>query len=385
MSDLVDGARRHSAWTAAAVVVLVTVAAVVVAGAPSSQGPPLDPGSTGPLGTKALVELLGDLGTHVTVTSGVPQAQGQGHALVLKDNLDARTRRGLLAWAHSGGALVVADPTSKLTGLRPLGQVNGTRTLSGCSLPSLRQVGRIQPVGGALLSVPRSAVGCFYQGHHPWLVAHPEGAGMVTTLGGPDAFTNANLGRADNAVLAAALLLGPRPGSAVYLLAPPGPGTGRTGLLGLVGPRVRLALVELALAFVVLVLWRARRLGHPVPETQPVQIEGCELVRAVGALLRRAHRPEAAAAVLRAGLRQDLAGRLGLDPSAPVTAASALLASSGHDLPAPVVALALGDQTAQDQALGDPAEGGQAVSTDAQLVSVARAIAVVRRELADVR
>ncbi|PZS16833.1 MAG: hypothetical protein DLM54_10600, partial [Acidimicrobiales bacterium] len=321
-------------------VAVVTVAAVVLAGAPPRPGAPLDPGSTGPLGTKALVELLDGLGAHVSVASGIPRQQ-HGHALVLVDNLGAPTRRGLVAWVRSGGTLVVADPSSKLTAVRPVGRLNDSKLLSGCRLPTLRQVGHIQPAGGALLSVPPSAVGCFYRGRRPWLVSRPEGAGMVIALGGPGAFTNANLGRADNAVLASALLVAPQAGAAIRLLAPPGPGSGRTSLLGLVGPRVRLALVQLALAFVVLVLWRARRLGRPVSEVQPVQIEGSELVRAVGALLRRAHRPEAATAVLRAGLRQDLAGRLGVDPSAPVAAATAALTSC-TDLPAPLVALALG-------------------------------------------
>lgn len=382
--------RRHSAGATVSVVVVATVAAVVLAGAPPTAGPPLDPSSVGPLGTKALVDLLGQLGARVNVTPSVPQRgpiakpasrAGPGAALVLVDNLDPAARRRLVSFARAGGTLVVADPTSKLTGTRPLGRVGSDQVLSGCPVPSLRQVRQVQPGGGDTLSLPpsslpRGALGCFRHQGHPWLVERPDGAGTVIALGGPGALTNANLGRADNAVLAA-VLLAPHPGSNVVLLTPPPPGSGKTSLLGLVGPRVRWALVQLGLAFVVLAGWRARRLGRPVPEAQPVQIEGCELVRAVGALLRRARHPEAAAALVRAGLRQDLVARLGVDQDA---AAVAEVLTRSTALPPRVVALALGDQAAGDEALTAGPD-----ATDAQLVSVAQAVAAVRREMVDVR
>ena len=59
-------------------------------------------------------------------------------------------------------------------------------------------------------------------------------------------------------------------------------------------------------------LWKGRRLGRPVAETQPVQIAGSELVVAVGNLMQKAGRPEAAASQLRDDLRRDLTSRLGL-------------------------------------------------------------------------
>ena len=79
---------------------------------------------------------------------------------------------------------------------------------------------------------------------------------------------------------------------------------------------MRLALGQLLVAFVVFALWRARRLGKPVAEVPPVQIAASELVVAVGNLLQKSGKPEAAAARLRADLHRELVGRLGVSPSA---------------------------------------------------------------------
>src|SRR6266581_6954843 len=76
-----------------------------------------------------------------------------------------------------------------------------------------------------------------------------------------------------------------------------------------VAPRVRLAMWQLVVAFAVLVLWRARRLGRPVAEAQPVQIPGSELVVAVGNLLQRARGRGQAAGLLTDDLRRTLAER----------------------------------------------------------------------------
>jgi len=117
-------------------------------------------------------------------------------------------------------------------------------------------------------------------------------------------------------VLLASLLV-PAEGTTVQVLQPPLPGGGTAGLGDLIAPRVRLALWQLVVAFVLLALWRARRLGRPVAEPQPVQLPGAELVVAVGNLLQRAKGRGQAAGLLTDDLRRSLAERLGLPPSAP--------------------------------------------------------------------
>ena len=64
------------------------------------------------------------------------------------------------------------------------------------------------------------------------------------------------------------------------------------------------------MAALLLALWRARRLGRPVAEPVPVELAGSELTAAVGDLMARGHRREAAAAGLRDGVRRAL-GRAG--------------------------------------------------------------------------
>ena len=78
-----------------------------------------------------------------------------------------------------------------------------------------------------------------------------------------------------------------------------------------------------------LALWRARRLGRPVLEPQPVQLPASDLVVAVGDLMQRAKGRDQAATVLRDDLRRTLAERLGLPPATPAeVVADAVAATS---------------------------------------------------------
>jgi hypothetical protein len=163
-----------------------------------------------------------------------------------------------------------------------------------------------------------------------------------------------------------ASLLAPSPGGGqVWVLRPPLPGGGTAGLGDLVAPRVRLALWQLAVAFVVLALWRARRLGRPVAEPQPVQVPGSELVVAVGNLLQRARGRGQAAGLLSDDLRRSLAERLGLPPSTPadqVADAAAQRTGIGRER----VLRALAPPAPRDEA---------------ELVALSQAVDAVRREV----
>jgi hypothetical protein len=167
----------------------------------------------------------------------------------------------------------------------------------------------------SVLAVPEGAVGCYTRNDDAWLVAQPLGAGTIVVTGGPAFVTNSLLGEADNAVLAAALLA-PRPGTRVGILAPDfapaGRDQGPDSLSDLIPLPLRLAALQLIVAFVLVALWRSRRLGKPVAEPQEVQLPGSELVVAVGTLLHRTAAHDHAVEVLRADLRHTLSERLGL-------------------------------------------------------------------------
>jgi hypothetical protein len=128
---------------------------------------------------------------------------------------------------------------------------------------------------------------------------------------------------------------------------------------------VKRAILQLAVAFAIFAVWRARRLGRPVPEPQPVAVAGSELVAAVGNLLDRTRSPVHAAELLRADLRRFLADHLGLPA----------------DSPPEVLATVAADRTGVDEARLLWALGPQPITDDAGLVTLARTIDSIREEV----
>jgi len=345
-----------------------------VLAAPSGQGAPLDPNGTGPLGAKALVEVLRAYGAEVSLVDGVP-GPGVQAAVVLSDRLDDDRRAGLQRWAAGGGLLLVADPSSPLQLGAP------TRAGNGLTVEDLHPDGQCHDLGlgrlrlsagpSLLLRAPGTAglTRCFpYQlsggEEADFLLASHPGSGTVVALGGAGLWTNGRLAADDNAALAVDLLA-PRPGTRVAVLVPSRAGSGHGTAYGLLGPRVRSALLQLLVAFGVLAWWRGRRLGSPVPERQPVPVAGAEIVTAVGGLLARTRNRDAAARQLRDGARRWMGERLGLGRTAPpARVADAAAARLGRD-PSGVLAL-LADRPVLD---------------DAELVRLAQSLTQLRQEV----
>jgi hypothetical protein len=375
------GARKVVPWLA---VVVGVALVVVVAGRGEEEGSPLDPASPGPLGTKALVEVLRELGGEVRVSGEQPGA-GTETALLLSDDLSPGRRQRLLDWVGRGGTLVVADPSSGVTAVEQAGSTQigllDAEIERRCDVAALADVGRVAAPGGTVFEVPegQGAPGapggpggppnggtraCFPRNDGAWLLVQPVGGGTVVRLGGASVLVNRELGEADNAVLLASLLV-PAEGTGVQVLQPPLPGGGDAGLTDLIAPRVRLALWQLVVAFVLLALWRARRLGRPVAEPQPVQLPGAELVVAVGNLLQRARGRGQAAGLLTDDLRRSLAERLGMPLSTPADqVADTVAARTG--IPRERVLRTLTRSTPRDEA---------------ELVALSQAIDTVRREV----
>jgi hypothetical protein len=370
--------RRALPWVA---VVLGVALVVAVAGRGAEEGNPLDPASPGPLGTKGLVEVLRGLGGRVTVSAGQP-GTGTDTALLLSDDLTPQRRQGLLDWVRRGGTLVVADPSSGVTRVEPTGSTRfgllDAEIERRCAEPALRDAERVAAPGGVVFEIPEgqgapgnrpdATQACFPRNDGGWLLVQPLGGGTVVRLGGASALVNQELGEADNAILLASLLA-PVEGTAVQVLQPPLPGGGTAGLGDLIAPRVRLALWQLVLAFVLLALWRARRLGRPVAEPQPVQLPGAELVVAVGNLLQRAKGRGQAAGLLTDDLRRSLAERLGLPPSTPADQVADTVAER-TGIPRERVLRTLTRTTPRDEA---------------ELVALSQAADTIRREVTRVR
>jgi Domain of unknown function (DUF4350) len=366
-------------WLAVVVGFAVVVA---IGGRRADEGSPLDPASPGPLGTKGLVEVMKELGGRVVISPEAPAA-GTEAALLLSDDLTPGRRQELLDWVGRGGTLVVADPSSGVTAVEPVGSTRigllDAEIERRCDVPALAGVGRVAAPGGVVFEVPEGRGGspggpgapvvgavqaCYPRNNGAWLLVQSVGSGSVVRLGGASALVNEELGEADNGVLLASLLV-PTPGTTVHVLQPPLPGGGSAGLGDLIAPRVRLALWQLVVAFVLLALWRARRLGRPVVEPQPVQLPGAELVVAVGNLLQRAKGRSQAAGLLTDDLRRTLAERLGLPGSTPPDQVADAVAARTR-IPRERVLRTLTRATPRDEA---------------ELVALSQAVDTIRREV----
>ena len=346
--------QRTRRWLPFVVVAVGIAAAVLIAGGGGNDtGRSYDPTSTSSNGTKALVDTLRELDVDVTVAPGAPTPATTA-LLVLVDGMNDAQRQAISSWVDAGGTLVLADRDSALNPYRSarptiLGLVQ--RDLPRhCDVSALQQVSHVLVPGAALLKPRPPAVGCFTSGADSWLVTEPQGRGNLVVLGGADPFTNDTLGKADNGLLAVTLLA-PTRTAHVQVLPLPAPGGGHKTLTDLVATNVKLALAQLLLAFVVYALWRARRLGRPLVEAQPVEIPGSELVAAVGRLFQRAHTRGRAAQLLRDGARRSMAGRLGLPPDAAVDDVAAAAAARTGQSVDEVRAVLAGPEPSDERAL----------------------------------
>jgi len=336
----------------AAVLLAIGVLAVtLLVGAPSSShGRDLDPASTQSDGTKALVLLLQASGAHAVVTDHVPPS-GTDVAVLLADTTSRSFTDQLESWVEAGGVLVVADHYSSFappveSSPTPFGDAEIRVARGSCDIPALTGLFDLfSPTGATRYRTPDGSSSCFADGSRAFVVDTPTGRGHVVAVGTPDVFTNVALDQGDNAGLAVALMA-PIPGHRVDVLygmsSRGSPAASRGDLGSLVPTGVKLGLVELVLAFGLYAWWRARRLGRPVIEQQPVQIAGSELVSAHGNLLQQTREPDRAARVLRRDLRRRLGDRLGVGPHASPQVVAEVTASR-TDLPRDQIERAVND------------------------------------------
>lgn len=353
---------RRGLWIGA--IVLVVFVAAYFGSSQQNPGPPLDPTSTSPDGARAVVELVDRLGGEMQVVDGVP-SRDVDVALVLEDRLPREQADDLEDWVRRGGTLVVADPNSLLTPRVADGVVDVID--DRCAIDGLGDVRRLDVGVGRGYVEPDGADSCFPTGTDAaFIVRQRSGDGDIVSIGGPDLFTNALLDEQDNAVLAGALLAGD--GRRAAFVRPTLAGSGDRGLVDLVETPARAALAQLVVVFLVVVAWRARRLGRPVTEPQPVQIQGSELTNAVGRLLRNNRRPDRAAAILRDQARRDLSSLLGLP-----------LDADGDVVESTIVTRTTLDIAEVRRAVSDP------VTSDDLLVEVAHLLSRIREELTNDR
>jgi hypothetical protein len=323
--------RRGRIWLVVGIVV-GAVLFTLAARRPPGGGEPLDPNGTGKLGAKGLVLLLSEGGADVRVSAQAPD-RTRTTTVVLRDTFDDTRRDAIRSWVEAGGTLVVADPGSPLGLVQPFfspitGASGAERVHNTCRDVAALAGIRTLDAGGALVYTKDGrepgATGCFATDDGDFLVVTPVGSGTVVALGGAGLWINDNLDHDDNAGLAVALLA-PTPGAPVQVLSDLAPDAAlvgadvpeETGAFAVLPRGAKVAALQLALAYLVAVLWRARRLGRPVREVQPVDLPGSELVVAVGHLHHKGGHRRRAAAVLAGRARRRVADRLGVPRTMP--------------------------------------------------------------------
>jgi len=342
--------------------------------APPSPPAALDPASTTSSGTKGLILLLHALGAEAHVGPVVP-TNAKGVALLLDDRLSSLDRRSLRRWVDAGGELVSTDPLSPLSDVR-FDESTQDATVSpapegtwpGCAIGSLSDVHHLDIGGSQLLQPEAGQVGCFPAGHGDYVVIRRQGAGTVVVVATPNVWTNGSLGHDDDSVLAADLLVPPT-GTQLTVIGASPVGSGTEGLLGLISPHLIEALWGLVAALVVAILWRARRLGRPVPDRVPVELPGSGLVVATGHLLQEGRHRATASEALRQELRMTLDEQVGTPRDLP-DADVAAIAAERTGVPAPQVLAALTGPVPED---------------DAALTALGRQVEHIRSEVVRVR
>lgn len=304
------------------VLVAALVLVTVLAGGAGSDGPPLDPRSVNPDGTRALIETLERLGADVQLDRSVPGADSTA-ALLIVDRLSDDDAEQVRTWVRDGGTLVVTDPASRFAPFRS-GFAGGETSSGDCTI-SWFENARIAAEGRTF--DPGNADHCFGTRDQAFVTIESRGAGRIVALGGPRLFTNEQLGRLDHAYVGTSLLA-PEPQRArVSVLSPSLIDFGDQSLDGLVATRIRNAIIMALAAFCLYALFRMRRLGSVVREPQPVPIRGSELVLQAGVLSERAKDPASAAETIRHDFIRRWRRTLALDHDDPARLAEQLVAT----------------------------------------------------------
>ncbi len=339
-----------------AVVLLGALALAVLAGGSGSER--LDPRSPEPSGSRAVAEVLRDQGVRVdlaTTTAGVRASATAGDTVLVVDPGLLVDQQVDSVRATGADLVVVAPPAPErfaaaVTAGR--GSSPGLRQ-PGCELGAARRAGAAE-VGGQDYEVAgdTDALRCYARDGRPSLVRVVDAGRAVTLVGSATALTNDSLGDEGNAALVLGLL-GENPRLVWYLpsLADVPARAQQTSFYSLVPDGVWWALVQLAVALLLVALWRARRLGPVVAEPLPVVVRASETVEGRARLYRRAGARDTAAEALRAAARSRTVPALGLPTrSAPPAVVDAVAARTRRTAP-DVAALLYGAAPADDAAL----------------------------------
>jgi hypothetical protein len=344
------------------VVLAILLAAVALAAlGGGSRAGLLDPRAVDPSGSRAVAEVLRDQGVDValvTTSAGVRDVARTGDTVLVAfpDVLrpeQARTVR------NTGADLVVVGahlPEAFAPGVEVAGDTAPEGRLPECELAAAERAGTAD-MGGIAYEIPLMVSagsrvdGCYTQEGLPSLLQVQRPGQTVTLIGSPAALTNDRFDDLGNASLALSLL-GENSRLLWYLpsLADVA-AEDEQSFYSLVPDGVWWGLAQAVVAVLLLMFWRARRLGPVVAEQLPVVVRAAETVEGRARLYRRAGARDKAADSLRAGALRRLVPLLGLPRQARPAEVVDAVAARTRRTPAELAALLYGAAPADDAAL----------------------------------
>ena len=328
-SSAAEQERRHP-WLVTLIVLAMLAAILVAVARGVYRDGPLEPDAPTGQGSKAVVQVLEDLGVEVDVdrhTADAAEALRSGRTVLVTSPSElSLAQLTALAEARDDGEgrLVLVQPdfvtlSAFTPAISPSGALREDAVLEAdpeCGdlahrAQTLAVPGEETGLRGAstLYRAAGEAQGCFRGDDGGALVAAHDG---VLVLGSADLLTNDQVGRADNAALALNLL-GAEDALSWYVPSASDPmaSTSQTPL-GYLPDWAGPLLLWLVLVAVVALVALGRRFGPVVVEPLPVTVRPQELVLGRARLLQRAGARDAAATALRSAAATRLADRLGL-------------------------------------------------------------------------
>ncbi len=356
---------RTGLWVAIALIgVLLAALTAAVGGGDGPTDTPLDPTSTTASGSRALVRVLEQQGTAVSIVHDVDRLDTDAGTVFVDDSAGvlapAVARR--IARSAPDVVLVTTNPgvlEAFRTRATPATTVESADTVStrGCAIPAASAARRVSTAGVSYTVRGSDTLRCAPTGSgsdRTWgLVQTPTAAGVVTLVGTTGAFRNDTVTTAGNAALALGLLGG---GDRLDWYVPTtGSADAAPSLGDLAPPWVPSALALLGAVAVAAAVWRGRRLGPLVVEQLPVVVRAAETTEGRARLYARTRDRTHTLDTLRIAAVRRTARLLGLPRSAHVDEVVRRAAAATGRTPGAVGAVLVGGPTADDRALVDGA------------------------------
>ncbi len=325
------GSRRRSLllWGSLALVLLLGGALVALIQSSVSGGVrgELEPTSTAPEGSGALVRVLEEQGVGVTVVRNTQDrdaaiAEAGPHTLVVDSTAPLSDQLLEEATAESD-AVVLVTPSARdvrvfFPGSESAGQGN-TLVSPTCESAVADRSGDIAP--GRLFTAGDATVACYPSGDGFGLLSASSAERTVSALDARDLWSNERITENGNAALALGLL-GAQPEVIWYLPSPAdGDFAGPPPTIGeLTPPWVTPAILTLIAAAIAAAIWRARRFGPLVAENLPITVRAQETTEGRARLYADSGDLTHALDQLRISALSRLGRRLGLGPGTSATA-----------------------------------------------------------------